>query len=495
MSRHEAKTVRQKKRRVLFTSIDVKSSIMPSTLAAPQLAAAAKSNKLLSNSTDIFVRTFHTGQSVRLILSEVLDLFPDFVGFSLFLWNEQMVRFVVRALKALRPNTFICLGGAQVQGREVLLMNELPEIDLIVTGDGEHVVSEILSRQQRQVALEGIAGTTVRTKEGGLVTTSLQTLTSIAQLDHLPSAYLSETITPNDVVYIGTSRGCTMRCAYCDVGSQKKRLLLRELDVVFDELAHVRGKGAHSIAFIDSLFNHNTARAVQILTEAKRLGFEAISAQIKAEKLNEEFVQAFSQFRSIAGIGLQSTNDTVCNLAGRKNNWARFKAGIELLQRYEVTYKIHLICGLPGDTFETFCASLDDALSLGPATVEAFALQVLPGTRFFEQAETLGLLFDRDPPHEIYATQTMSFDQIMRIRLMSSTAFKLHNRYRAHVGELVQFGCRPSMVYLKTGERIIQDGVTTLDEWMDPRAKISKEQSKMINKCFLESLKELHERC
>ena len=61
----------------------------------------------------------------------------------------------------------------------------------------------------------------------------------------------------------------------------------------------------------------------------------------------------------------------------------RFDHVCRLLNQYGITYGIDLIYALPGDSHETFVASLDYALSQRPNQLDIFPLSVLPGTELY----------------------------------------------------------------------------------------------------------------
>lgn len=70
---------------------------------------------------------------------------PDVVGYSTYIWNINQIVEVIKHVDAIN-----ILGGPQVTGIEKELITEHPDIDIIVTGEGETTFVELLEYLNNQ---------------------------------------------------------------------------------------------------------------------------------------------------------------------------------------------------------------------------------------------------------------------------------------------------------------------------------------------------------
>src|SRR6185369_4234334 len=80
-------------------------------------------------------------------------------------------------------------------------------------------------------------------------------------------------------------------------------------------------------------------------------------------------------------IGLQSADPLVLKQVGRSFNRDDFSRRVGLLNDSGAVFGFDLIYGLPSDTLNGFCNSIDYAMPLHPTHLDIFPLAVLPGTR------------------------------------------------------------------------------------------------------------------
>ncbi len=148
----------------------------------------------------------------------------DIVGFSSYVWNEQLNLRVAAELKRLDPSKLIVFGGPQVpDGGEAYLQQHVC-IDLLCHGEGEATFTEILDRAaDRQWGQ--ISGITYRDDEGKPKTSPRGE--RIQEMASIPSPYLSQTFARLRKQFAShywvalweTNRGCPFKCSFCDWGS------------------------------------------------------------------------------------------------------------------------------------------------------------------------------------------------------------------------------------------------------------------------------------
>ena len=178
---------------------------------------------------------------------------PRIVGFSCYCWSINKILDLSRLLKQLDPDIKIILGGPEAGPAAEKYLSENPAVDIIVRGEGEQTFKELLCSflgVGPELALT--KGITYRGSDG-IESTDARPL--LANLDEIPSPYLTGVLIPRDeVTYIETFRGCPYRCAFCHEGKNFPELRFFSDERVKKEIELIMStKSIGSFHFVDSV--------------------------------------------------------------------------------------------------------------------------------------------------------------------------------------------------------------------------------------------------
>jgi hypothetical protein len=206
----------------------------------------------------------------------------DVLGLSLYAWNERYSLEVARRAKARNENVLVIAGGPSVPrrpGEAEAFMASHPQLDVLVAGEGERVLVEIIRRVQSGQALDGVAGTSVRGRGGVTSTPRGARLAGDDFLD-IGSPYLDGTFDEllsepaSSSIYaalLETNRGCPFACSFCDWGAAtESRVHELPLDRVEAELRWTAERRLPYLYFIDANFGIRP-RDVDIIRTLGRL--------------------------------------------------------------------------------------------------------------------------------------------------------------------------------------------------------------------------------
>lgn len=360
----------------------------------------------------------------------LLEMRPDVVGISVLCWNARAVFDVCRIVKSARPETRIVLGGPEVGPIAAETLREHPEVDAIVRGEGEAAFADLLDLARRGKPLARADGVTGRDAAGAPLAAPDRAL--IADLDTIPSPYLTGALEPREGrAYIETYRGCPHRCAYCFEGKGYGRIRSFSRQRVEAEIAYLAGeRGVRSFSFIDPVFNL-TGDRLQWLSDTlapyAEAGLTLHTVEVDIERLDDEGALALRRAGVVSvETGPQSIGADALAACHRGFSAERFASGVRALRGAGIEVECDLIAGLPGDTADDFFRGIDFVLSLDPGKLQTSTLHVLPGTELYQEADRLGLVFDREPPHEIIATSTIGFNDLRRCEARSVYIARLY---------------------------------------------------------------------
>jgi oxygen-independent coproporphyrinogen-3 oxidase len=191
---------------------------------------------------------------------------------------------------------------------------------------------------------------------------------------------------------------CVSKCPYCDFNSHVREAIDQDKwrEALLADLAHearlLPERQLTSIFFgggTPSLMEPSTVEAV--IAAATRHWAPTADIEITLEA-NPNSVEAarFAEL-SAAGVnrlslGLQSFDDRSLRFLGRAHSAREGFRALEIAQKNFRRVSFDLIYALPGETEESWSATLAQALSLGTSHLSLYQLTIEPGTRFASMA-------------------------------------------------------------------------------------------------------------
>ena len=385
---------------------------------------------------------------------------PQIAGFSVYIWNVQMVRSLAASLKTLLPKTIIVLGGPEAGSRPDSIMAEIPQADYVITGPGEYALSELCKRIQSADDVSGIPGLTYR-KTGGLKSNPPAPLPL-----PVPDPYTKECLRQVNgrIAYVETARGCPFHCTFC-LSGQEEAMHLLPLDATKKRLVKAAASGAKTIKLVDRTFNINRDRALSIfhfLIKKHREGLitdVCFHFEVAADLFDEKTLALLKT--APPGLiqmeaGLQSFHKKTLEACQRKTDLAKLRKNIaSLLAGQNIHLHLDLIAGLPYEDFCTFGHSVDEAVALRPHMLQLGFLKLLHGSRLLAQCAEFGILHAVDPPYEILKNKWLSFEDLCRLKNCEEALDKLYNSGKfKRMLDLVfsKTGISPFLFFCRMGE-------------------------------------------
>ena len=115
-------------------------------------------------------------------------------------------------------------------------------------------------------------------------------------------------------------------------------------------------------------------------------------------------------------IGVQSTLSATLDAIDRKVCLERLTANVQQLRsRTEVELHLDLVAGLPGEGYRDFLDSIDRVAALSPDHLQIEPVKLLPGSPLRDQAHSLGIRFDPNPPYTVLATPDLNYVELQHI--------------------------------------------------------------------------------
>ena len=353
------------------------------------------------------------------IMEEIYKKKPDLLAFSCYIWNLEFVKKLIPEIHKLLPDTVIWVGGPEGSYDAVSFLDEMPQANGVMTGEGER---SFLALLDYYIAGKGdrkeIAGITYRGENGEIFANSCG---GFLPMDEIPFMYHDMKEFENKIVYYESSRGCPFSCSYC-LSSIDKRVRLRSLELVEKELQFFLDKKVPQVKFVDRTFNCNHKHAVGIWKYIREHdnGITNFHFEIAADLINEEELEILSGMRPglvQLEIGVQTTNSDTIKEIDRVTNLEKLRRIVAQIHSFQNIHQhLDLIAGLPYEGYESFVRSFNEVYEMRPNQLQLGFLKVLKGSKMYRNAEKYGIVYRNDPQYEVLFTRWLSHDELLALK-------------------------------------------------------------------------------
>lgn len=414
--------------KIILTALNAK--YIHSSLALHSIKAYCRQYK---DYIDIAEYTINNEENY--ILAQLYKKQPDILAFSCYIWNIEFILNLTKTLKRLMPNIIIILGGPEVSYDIENIMQNNSHIDIISYGEGEQTFLEFMEYFiDKKGYLANIQSIAYRQNENIIITKPRKGL----DLDKIPFVYNEENIQEfeNKIIYYETSRGCPYQCQYC-LSSVERGVRFLALDRVYSDLKFFLTHNLKQVKLVDRTFNCNKKHSLSIWNYLKENdnGITNFHFEITADLIDEETLkflqtvrQGFFQFE----IGVQSTNVETMEYIKREVD---FQLLSTIVKKIKLNKNIHqhldLIAGLPKENYISFSKSFNDVYNLEPEQFQLGFLKLLKGSGLRANAGKYGLVYKDKAPYEILYTDTLNYEEMLRIKSIEEMIELYYNSAKA----------------------------------------------------------------
>ena len=315
------------------------------------------------------------------------------VGFSMYVWNEQITLESIRRIKKINPTGIVIVGGPQVPSNPEEFLRKNLDIDIVIHNEGEETFIEILDSYELK-NYKNIKGISYRVNDQVVTNPPRE---RIRDIERSPSPFLNgvfdrvinENPSEQWIALWETNRGCPFQCTFCDWGSATASKVTKfEGERLKKELNWMVEKKIAYIFVCDANFGmlKQDIEIAQYVAELKsKTGFPQ-GFSVQNTKNATERAYKTQKIISDAGLNkgvalsMQSLDEKTLENIKRDN--ISLETYFELSKRFSEenveTYS-DLILGLPGETYATFFSGIQKLLDMGQHTrIQFNNLSILP---------------------------------------------------------------------------------------------------------------------
>jgi anaerobic magnesium-protoporphyrin IX monomethyl ester cyclase len=335
--------------------------------------------------------------------------------------------------RQLSPRAVIVAGGSHFSLIAEPLLEDVTELDYIVSGEGEVAFVQLLRALCSKGTGEGVRGVILR-RDGKAVYPGREPL--IPNLDALPMPAYHLIDMESEAYYwhgmgrhafgLSTSRGCGDRCAYCSETrfwegvwrGRSGKTVVEEITLLHDRY------GKKLFVFNENSFNWSRKKVEDFIEELGRSGlrinfwFQSRTKDIVRDADLVPDLKRLGLYEVM--LGIESIRPDVLSRYEKQQSREIAQNAMDILKRNDVMVMANVMCGDWNDTKE----SLDEVFRFVEKQSDFLVMTLttpLPGTRYYEEAERLGRIRERDFGkydfmHPVLDTKSLTAEDVQKLQ-------------------------------------------------------------------------------
>ncbi len=347
---------------------------------------------------------------------EIKDEQFELIGITGMIRGYENIQKIVPIIRQFQPKAKIVLGGSLATSMPTFLLENL-KIDIIVKGEGEDTITELVHCLENRKKLSGIKGLVYK-ERGKIISTDLRGFCpnpdkfgfpawELFPMEEYKKSPIYDYVDPHfdkeDRRDIGilSSRGCCYNCSYCDHQIKGYTIRIHSLDYVFEQIKILMKQyNIRNFFFWDDIFAFNKKRVLEFCERIKNESLD-ISWTCNGH-VNLSDYEMYCQMKK-AGcfsirFGIESGSQHILDTYNKKVTVENAMKAIRQARRAGLNTILYIMIGMIGETEETVQETVDFIdktfkpldLNIAPPIIQYFYVTPIPGTALFQQAQDLG---------------------------------------------------------------------------------------------------------
>ena len=345
------------------------------------------------------------GYPVTLLDANALGLQPedvpslandaDIVGLTAMTPTVSTAISIAHHLKQASPGQTILLGGVHATLLPEETLTRAPGVDIIIRGEGEETIIELLRALERKQPLDNVSGISYRI-DGKVISTAAKPTT--VDMDSLP--FLAYHLLPWQkyiphpphgralpFAAIITSRGCPYHCAYCSKPIFGSKFRAQSPERVITEITYLKERfGVKEIAFYDDVFTLDKKRAIAIADGILKKGIKIFwTCEARVNLVDKELLRHIKQSGCYAiAYGIESASQEILDTLYKDITLEQVEEAVRISREVGLQTIGYLMVGSPGESPETISKTIQFAKKLKLDFAQFSVTTPFPGTELYD---------------------------------------------------------------------------------------------------------------
>lgn len=336
------------------------------------------------------------------MLRDIKECDPDIIGMTLFSRELKEMAVLCKIIKNEFRSKLIVLGGPHPTAMTEETLQQIPECDYVVRGEGEIVLHDLIKSLSSNEDLHNVQGISFRTNGKIFHGEDADIIHDINKLPFPDRESLMHNYQngnyghiaygiPSDILM--TSRGCPFQCKFCFKVCSKYRSrspenVMKEIDWIIKNIA------PKYIQIMDDSFTVQKKRCVEILDALIEKAYPCkFKVRSRVNAVDEDLLKKMKR----AGVttivyGFESGSQTMLDAFNKRTKVEQNIQACILAKKAGLNCFGDMILFYPGETWETLKETEEFMKKARPHAAKFYVLSPLPKTEVYEEAKKNGSL-------------------------------------------------------------------------------------------------------
>ncbi|MBZ5530310.1 MAG: B12-binding domain-containing radical SAM protein [Acidobacteriia bacterium] len=312
----------------------------------------------------------------------------DFFGFSTVCSSYPLTLRIAAEVKRAHPESAVVLGGPQASVVDISTLRAFPWIDLVVRGEAEQTLPELVDALTAGRSLAEIPGITFRGNgDGGIVRNPEAPL--VADLDALPfpAFHLFPDVRFCRHFPLELGRGCPFSCTFCSTNDFfRRRFRLKSPAQMLADMRRVKQTyGISSFELVHDMFTVDRKRVVEFCEALLQSGEEFTwGSSARTDCVDEELIALMAK-AGCRGIffGIETGSRRMQKIIDKGLELNDSTERVRSCDKFKINTAVSLMAGFPDETMDDLrdtAAFFVDSLRYDHADPQLSILAPLAGT-------------------------------------------------------------------------------------------------------------------
>lgn len=323
--------------------------------------------------------------------------------------SSTLTRFDAKAkieeCRARFPESVIVAGGPHFGNCAEDALQNIPELDIVVRGEGEEVIIDLMRYAEKKMGIDAISGISYRNGVGDIVSQGPKLVVEkLSSLRFMEKFYSIEQFNGNPLsafmpipsMNILAGRGCPYGCIFCSVNRTKNRVYtVKEIvDIIEETTAKYGIKG---VKFQDDALTLNEAYIASLCDEIKKRNLEIFWWCDSRANINLELLEKmYSAGCRYISVGLETGSPKIQKIVGKNISNEQIASFSQKCREVGILPYIFLMASFPDETpadLEMTVQIAKDLCKKHKAIAGGMgAAVIVPGTQLERIAKERGIL-------------------------------------------------------------------------------------------------------
>ncbi|MCX5792368.1 MAG: radical SAM protein [Elusimicrobia bacterium] len=317
-------------------------------------------------------------------------------------------------IKRLLPRVLVILGGPHSTVYPEAILKEHPAVDFILLNEYEETLVELAAALRGGTSPALVAGLVLRDGAGAKFTSARALIDPLDKLPEPaydlfpaswrpdPALYWDGFCQNRPAIQMHASRGCPYKCDFClwnQVMYSNGKYRIFPAGRIVDGMQELQRRyGAREIYFDDDDFTINAKQVEAVAAEIIARGLKIKwSCMGDAINLSPELVRKMAEAGCVGiKFGVETGSPRILKTIGKPVDLGKVKQVIRWCAACGIKTHATFSLGLFDDDMESVGETLTYLEGLDSDTIQVSVCTPFPGTRFFDKAESAGLIKTRD---------------------------------------------------------------------------------------------------